>query len=682
MNDRPSPSSSREGAADSIRVLLVDDDERWGEVTAKHLSATNDDLDVTFRASATAGRDVLDSAAVDCIVSDYQMPDQSGLEFLTQVRERYPDLPFLLLTGRGNEEVASAAIEKGVTGYISKDATRGETPVLPSRIRSVVETYRTKRRLANAQRRIERLHDVTLDLEQLQTRTDVYERMAAGAASTLDLGTCRVLIVDGESFRQVAISSPCPDGDAEAVDVEALAHDCLDTGRAAIHEPVGPDGTVSSALCVPVGSTGVLLATDQASGSYDRHDLNACDILASHASAALDRVRSQEQIQRERDGKEAMRDLLTSTATRDDVERAVCEHLVGEDGYELAWVGEPSGTDTVSVRTAAGDDDYLSAVSLSAPDGDTVEPAVQAVRQQTPVTVTLDGDASAAWARDAVERGIRQVVARPLDHGEVGHGVLVVYASDPLDQARRQLLDEFADSLATAVTEAKRKQALGADVVTELELQVSDRTSLFVALWHKLAARGEATRIDVRAAIPGDDEIRYYVALPDADPETVASIGAPSGSVLNVDLDPVSESSPLFEVVAARPTVESLLIDHGGVLVDDVVADGRATISVEFDRRTDVSTIAEEIRTQYPQTTVVSVRDRDRQEDEQATDPTASLTDKQLRALRTAYFSGYYERPRARNATEVADSLGLSRQAFLQHLRVAERKALGSLLDN
>jgi predicted DNA binding protein len=59
-----------------------------------------------------------------------------------------------------------------------------------------------------------------------------------------------------------------------------------------------------------------------------------------------------------------------------------------------------------------------------------------------------------------------------------------------------------------------------------------------------------------------------------------------------------------------------------------------------------------------------------------------SLTDKQRRALEVAYFSGYFERPRNHDTTDVATKLDISRQTLTQHLRAGERKLFAALFDD
>jgi CheY-like chemotaxis protein len=84
-----------------IRVLHVDDEPDFADLTSMFLERERDDFEMTTARSATEGIDHLAEAerAVDCVVSDYSMPGMDGLDFLEAVREEHPDLPFVLLTG-------------------------------------------------------------------------------------------------------------------------------------------------------------------------------------------------------------------------------------------------------------------------------------------------------------------------------------------------------------------------------------------------------------------------------------------------------------------------------------------------------------------------------------------------------------------------------------------------------
>ena len=134
-------------AEGDIRTLVVDDSEFFAEMTAETLTEEHDMEAVAVHSGAEAHQ-LLREEEFDCIVSDYEMPEMDGLTLLSKVREDDPSLPFILLTGRGDEETASKAIAAGVADYLLKlevveDKQYGR---LANRIESVVEQDRTRKK--------------------------------------------------------------------------------------------------------------------------------------------------------------------------------------------------------------------------------------------------------------------------------------------------------------------------------------------------------------------------------------------------------------------------------------------------------------------------------------------------------------------------------------------------------
>jgi len=164
----------------SIRVLHVDDDPAFSELTAVYLRQTDDRFSVDTATSADEALERLDERRPDCIVSDYNMPGMDGIAFLREVRETWPKLPFILFTGKGSEDVASDAISAGVTDYLQKNVGTEQYELLANRITNAVDARRDARRAA---------------------RQDELMRLTEFAGDTggwqLDLTTGDLLVTDG-----------------------------------------------------------------------------------------------------------------------------------------------------------------------------------------------------------------------------------------------------------------------------------------------------------------------------------------------------------------------------------------------------------------------------------------------------------------------------------------------------
>jgi len=136
-----------------FRVLHVDDDEAIGDLLETYLeeSVDREEFAVTTARSVGEAETTLEEMEIDCIVCDYQMPGTDGLEFLRRVRDRDPNKPFMLFTNKGSADVASEAIEAGVTDYLRKSGGPEQYEVLANRIANAVEQERG--RLARTQLR-------------------------------------------------------------------------------------------------------------------------------------------------------------------------------------------------------------------------------------------------------------------------------------------------------------------------------------------------------------------------------------------------------------------------------------------------------------------------------------------------------------------------------------------------
>ncbi|ERG99090.1 MAG: response regulator containing CheY-like receiver, AAA-type ATPase, and DNA-binding domain protein [Haloquadratum sp. J07HQX50] len=145
----------RRKRTDTIRVLHVDDQLDFAEMATTFLEQENDRFDTETVSSASDGLACLADSSFDCVISDYDMPGQDGVGFLKTVRDNYPELPFILFTGKGSEKVASEAISAGVTDYLQKSSGTEQYELLAHRITNAVEQSQAEQRLQEEQHRVQ-----------------------------------------------------------------------------------------------------------------------------------------------------------------------------------------------------------------------------------------------------------------------------------------------------------------------------------------------------------------------------------------------------------------------------------------------------------------------------------------------------------------------------------------------
>ena len=137
-----------------IDVLVVDDDEQVAEMTTTFLERELADARTTAVTDPGEAVPLLRAESFDCIVSDYDMPPLSGLELLERVRGAGFELPFVLFTGKGSEEIASRAISAGVDEYLQKGGPE-EYLVLANAVENLVEKHWAEQEVHRGYRALE-----------------------------------------------------------------------------------------------------------------------------------------------------------------------------------------------------------------------------------------------------------------------------------------------------------------------------------------------------------------------------------------------------------------------------------------------------------------------------------------------------------------------------------------------
>lgn len=147
-------------------VLIIDDEVRSLEALKRNLS---DDFDIRIAENIEKAKQILESEWVQIILCDQRMPDMTGVEFLEQVREKWPDAVRIIISGYTDaEDIISGINQAGIYQYITK----------PWEPESLLLTLRNAARLFDLQRQNELLA-IELKMSSPQAENIVTRRKEA-----------------------------------------------------------------------------------------------------------------------------------------------------------------------------------------------------------------------------------------------------------------------------------------------------------------------------------------------------------------------------------------------------------------------------------------------------------------------------------------------------------------------
>lgn len=151
------------GGGAPLLTLLVDDDIAYLEVL-KFFLEREAVMECEMATSAKQALEMLSQKEFDAVVSDYLMPEMDGLELLKIIRLQGKDTPFVMLTGRGREDVAIEALNNGADYYIPKGGDpKAQYTELSSMISRAARQRRAERRILDDERFLNRLFESVQD---------------------------------------------------------------------------------------------------------------------------------------------------------------------------------------------------------------------------------------------------------------------------------------------------------------------------------------------------------------------------------------------------------------------------------------------------------------------------------------------------------------------------------------
>ena len=213
--------------AGRITVLLVDDEPGLTGIAKRFLERSGE-CHVDIANSAADALVMLTKGQYDAVVSDYLMPDMDGITFLKTVRSGNINIPFIVFTGKGREEVVIEALNNGADFYLQKGGDpAAQFTELQSKIRKGVEQRRVQRELSDKNHILDAIltaspHGIALIKEErIRWVNDAFARMLQYSKQDLIEKDLESLYEDHEVYCRVK--------DQVRIDLENKMHSELRT---------------------------------------------------------------------------------------------------------------------------------------------------------------------------------------------------------------------------------------------------------------------------------------------------------------------------------------------------------------------------------------------------------------------------------------------------------------------
>jgi PAS domain S-box-containing protein len=411
---------------------------------------------------------------------------------------------------------------------------------------------------------------------------------------------------------------------------------------------------------------------------------------ATERAARIERERStQERLLERLDGVVAnVTEAVTRAESRSGLECAVVESI--ESTYAGAWIGtyDPSEAEIVPQETALTADCDVGdrRFRVHQPRADGSETADERAAA-TPIDATAAAVAGAVTDQyvhinSITGSNVTAVAAVPLHYGNATYGAIGVYtqADKGFDSHERAILTALGRTVATGINALENQRTLQGEGVVELRFEIGD---------HPLAAfAGAAGCRFVYAGNVGDRQqpsmlLEAAATTGSLDPEAIRAAGGDAVDVHSV-LDADGEGS-VVELSVIDATFQSILTDHGGELLSLSVDEHLATVTVEVGQENLAQSFVDAVDAAFERVELASYRRREHRAETQrgfVADLRSELTDRQYAALARAYTAGYFEWPHDTTGEEIAEAMGIGRSTFHQHLRAAQRKLAGAIIDS
>lgn len=148
-----------------MKILIADDDEVDRASVRRALRGSGLKCQITEARTVEEAISACKANTFDCVIMDYRLPGQDGLTGLTLMRKQWPHMATVMLTGQGDEMVASEAMRRGASDYLSKSWLNQQ--IISHTVEKAIETTALRHKLAEQQEEVHTFNNrVVHDLKE------------------------------------------------------------------------------------------------------------------------------------------------------------------------------------------------------------------------------------------------------------------------------------------------------------------------------------------------------------------------------------------------------------------------------------------------------------------------------------------------------------------------------------
>ncbi len=266
------------GGGERLRILVVDDDEVDRKAVLRALAGTHLQVDVMEASDVAAAQKALRENEFDCVLVDYYLPGGDGTDVIKAVGAAAGAPPFIVLTGRGDEQLAVELMKSGASDYLPKNGL--DASVLAPSIRRALRVARAE---GTAKRAHAELETQALQLQELAAAS-IRVHAALSVADTLSVtaDAARRLLAAHAALTTLDVPGGAPTVHSSV----AAGYRSLDEARAA-----GVSWLEAPLLAHDGVRLGSVAVADPLRGSFRGSDETVLKQLAQAASIALEKTR-------------------------------------------------------------------------------------------------------------------------------------------------------------------------------------------------------------------------------------------------------------------------------------------------------------------------------------------------------------------------------------------------------